>query len=133
MRIAGRGLHGTDTGNRVDLGTPHVGRILYLGYMGLRASIDDIGRADRAAAVLAIVGIVNIPIIKYSVVWWNSLHLGPSLSLFGKSSIDPSMITPLLVMMFAFLIFLGAVLCDALCAEIVRRERNSRWLTELIQ
>ena len=106
---------------------------LYLGYMALRASIDDIGRADRASAVLAIVGVVNIPIIKYSVVWWNSLHQGPSLSLFGKSAIDPSMLTPLLVMMFAFFIFFGAVLCDGLSTEIIKRERNSRWLAELAQ
>jgi heme exporter protein C len=104
---------------------------LYLGYIALRASIDDIGRADRASAVLAIVGVVNIPIIKYSVVWWNSLHQGPSLSLFGKSAIDPSMLTPLLVMMFAFCIYFGAVLCDGLCAQIIRRERNAQWLAGL--
>jgi heme exporter protein C len=106
---------------------------LYIGYMGLRASFDDIGRADRASAVLAIIGIVDIPIIKYSVVWWNSLHQGPSLSLFHESSIDSSMIGPLLVMMLAFFIFFGAVLCDGLCAEIVRRERNTRWLLEAAQ
>jgi heme exporter protein C len=101
---------------------------LYLGYMALRSSFDDVGRADRASAVLALVGVVNIPIIKYSVVWWNSLHQGETLSVFGKSSIDPSMITPLLVMMLAFLLFFGAVLCAGLCAEILRRERNAQWL-----
>jgi heme exporter protein C len=101
---------------------------LYLGYMALRASFDDVGRADRASAVLALVGVVNIPIIKYSVVWWNSLHQGQTLSVFGKSSIDPSMKAPLLVMLFAFLLFFGAVLCAGLCAEILRRERNAQWL-----
>lgn len=101
---------------------------LYLGYMALRTSFDDIGRADRASAVLALVGVVNIPIIKYSVVWWNSLHQGQTLSVFGKSSIDPSMVAPLLVMMLAFLLFFGAVLCAGLCAEILRRERNAQWL-----
>lgn len=101
---------------------------LYLGYMALRTSFDDIGRADRASAVLALVGVVNIPIIKYSVVWWNSLHQGQTLSVFGKSSIDPSMETPLLVMMLAFFLFFGAVLCVGLCAEILRRERNAQWL-----
>ncbi|HVY22351.1 MAG TPA: heme ABC transporter permease [Steroidobacteraceae bacterium] len=104
---------------------------LYLGYMALRASFDDIGRADRASAILAIVGIVNVPIVKYSVVWWNSLHQGQTLSLFGKSEIDPSMATPLVVMIFAFLLFFGAVLCDGLRAEILRRERNASWLSEL--
>ena len=63
---------------------------LYLGYMAMRASFDEIGRADRASAVLAVVGVVNIPIIKYSVVWWNSLHQGTTLSVFGKSAIDAS-------------------------------------------
>jgi heme exporter protein C len=104
---------------------------LYLGYMALRASFEDIARADRASAVLAIVGIVDIPIIKYSVVWWNSLHQGPSLSLFRQSAIDASMIMPLLVMMLAYFLFFGAVLCDGLRAEILRRERNARWLLEL--
>jgi heme exporter protein C len=104
---------------------------LYLGYIALRASFDDIGRADRASAILAIVGIVNVPIVKYSVVWWNSLHQGQTLSLFGKSEIDPSMATPLVMMIFAFLLFFGAVLCDGLRAEILRRERNASWLSEL--
>ncbi|MGE0113945.1 MAG: heme ABC transporter permease CcmC [Steroidobacteraceae bacterium] len=106
---------------------------LYLGYMALRASFDDVGRADRASAVLALVGVVNIPIIKYSVVWWNSLHQGQTLSVFGKSSIDASMVAPLLVMMLAFLLFFGAVLCAGLCAEILRRERNAQWLLKQVQ
>ena len=106
---------------------------MYLGYMALRASFDDIGRADRASAVLALVGLVNIPIIKYSVVWWNSLHQGQTLSLFGKSAIDPSMKTPLLVMLLAFLMFFGALLCDGLCAQILRRERNAQWLLKQVQ
>ena len=104
---------------------------LYLGYMAMRASFDEVGRADRASAILAIVGVVNVPIIKYSVVWWNSLHQGATLSVFGESKLDPSMITPLLVMMLAFLLFFGAVLCDGLRAEILRRERNATWLLKL--
>jgi len=99
--------------------------------MALRASFDDISRADRASAILAIVGIVNVPIVKYSVVWWNSLHQGQTLSVFGKSAMDPSMIAPLLMMMLAFLLFFGATLCDGLRAEILRRERNASWLSEL--
>ena len=90
---------------------------LYFGYMGLRASFDDIGRADRVSAVMAIVGAVDLPIIKYSVVWWNSLHQGPSLSLFHKSSIDGSMIVPLLVMMFAFFLFFGPCSRRSLCRD----------------
>lgn len=105
---------------------------LYLGYMALRASFDDISRADRASAVLALVGLVNIPIIKYSVVWWNSLHQGKTLSMFGKSSIDPTMVAPLLVMLLAFLMFFGAILCDGLCAQILRRERHAQWLLKQV-
>lgn len=104
---------------------------LYLGYMALRSSYDDVQRADRAAGLLAIVGVVNVPIVRYSVEWWNSLHQGPSLSLTGSSAIDGSMIWPLLVMMLGFLLFFGAILCDRVNVEILRRERNAGWLDEL--
>ena len=103
---------------------------LYLGYMALRASFDDTQRADRASAILAIVGVVNVPIVKYSVVWWNSLHQAPSISKLAAPSIVGSMLWPLLVMMLAFVLYFGAVLCDRLRAEILRRERNASWLTE---
>jgi heme exporter protein C len=103
---------------------------LYLGYMALRASFDDTQRADRASAILAIVGVVNVPIVKYSVVWWNSLHQGPSISKLAAPSIEGSMLWPLLVMLLAFALYFGAVLCDRLRGEILRRERNASWLTE---
>jgi heme exporter protein C len=104
---------------------------LYLGYMALRSSFDDIQRADRASAILAIVGLVNVPIVKYSVVWWNSLHQGPSLSLTGKSAIDSSMVWPLLLLILAFVLYFGALLCTRVRAEILRRERNPAWLSEI--
>ena len=103
---------------------------LYLGYMALRASFDDTQRADRASAILAIVGVVNVPIVKYSVIWWNSLHQGPSISKLDKPSIDPSMLWPLLLMMLAFVLYFAAVMCNRVRAEILRRERNARWLVE---
>lgn len=103
---------------------------LYLGYMALRASFDDTQRADRASAILAIVGAVNVPIVKYSVVWWNSLHQGPSISKLAAPSIAGSMLWPLLVMLLAFMLYFGAVLCDRLRAELLRRERNASWLSE---
>ena len=103
---------------------------LYLGYMALRASFDDTQRADRASAILAVVGVVNVPIVKYSVVWWNSLHQGPSISKLAAPSIEGSMLWPLLIMMLAFMLYFGAVLCDRLRGEILRRERNASWLTE---
>jgi heme exporter protein C len=101
---------------------------LFLGYMALRASFDDTQRADRASAVLAIVGSVNVPIVKYSVDWWTSLHQGASIMKLGKPSIDASMLTPMFVMLVAFVLFFAAVTCDRLRAEILRRERNPSWL-----
>lgn len=105
---------------------------LYLGYMALRASFDDTQRADRASAILAIVGVVNVPIVKYSVVWWNSLHQAPSISRLDRPAIDPSMVWPLLLMMLAFVLYFGAVLCRRVQSEILQRERNTVWLSENI-
>jgi heme exporter protein C len=105
---------------------------LYLGYMGLRASFDDLQRADRASAVLAIVGVVNVPIVKYSVVWWNSLHQGSSLSLTGKDTIATPMLIPLLVSMLGFTLYFGAVLLVRLRAEVLRRERAASWISEVV-
>jgi len=102
---------------------------LYLGYMALRSSFDDTQRADRASAILAIVGVVNVPVVKYSVVWWNSLHQGPSISKLGAPSITSDMLWPLLTMMLAFMLYFAAVLCDRIRSEILKRERNASWLS----
>lgn len=104
---------------------------LYLGYLALRASFDDVQRADRASAILAIVGVVNVPIVKYSVVWWNSLHQGPTISKLGAPSITLSMSWPLFTMLLGFMLYFGAVLCDRLRGEILKRERNASWLNEI--
>jgi heme exporter protein C len=105
---------------------------LYLGYMGLRSSFDDLQRADRASAVLAVVGVVNVPIVKYSVVWWNSLHQGASLSLTGKDTIATPMLVPLLVSMLGFMLFFVAIVLVRLRAEILRRERAAAWIREAL-
>jgi len=104
---------------------------LYFGYMALRASFDDRDRADRASAVLAIVGVVNIPIIHYSVVWWNTLHQGASVTKLDRPSIQLAMLVPLLTMIVGFMLFFAAVMCDRVRAEILRRERNAGWLKEI--
>ncbi|HLA70910.1 MAG TPA: heme ABC transporter permease CcmC [Steroidobacteraceae bacterium] len=104
---------------------------LYFGYMGLRAAIEDPQKADKASAVLAIVGIVNVPIIKYSVNWWNSLHQ-PATRLLGKADMDWSMVWPLLTMFLAFMLFFGAVLLIRLRAELLRRERGASWVREVL-
>jgi heme exporter protein C len=75
---------------------------LYLGFMALQAAIDDVRRADRAGALLAIVGAVNVPIIYYSVQWWNTLHQGASVSLTRAPSMASSMLTGMLLMALAF-------------------------------
>jgi heme exporter protein C len=82
---------------------------LYLGYMALQASIDDTRRADRASAVLAIVGAVNVPIIYYSVQWWNTLHQGASVSLTRAPSMAVTMLTGMLFMALACWLYSIAV------------------------
>ena len=104
---------------------------LYLGVIGLHSSIDDKRIASRAVAILAIVGVVNIPIIHYSVEWWNSLHQGPTVTKFDKPSIDMRMLIPLLLMALAFQIYYVLALFQSCRAELLRRERNSKWVEEL--
>jgi heme exporter protein C len=106
---------------------------LYVGVMSLRSAFDDPGRGDRAASLLAIVGVVNVPIIHYSVVWWNSLHQGATVAKIGKPSIAPSMLWPLLAMFVGFMCFYGAVLCMRLRGEVLNRERQSAWVREEIE
>jgi heme exporter protein C len=105
---------------------------LYFGYMALRASIDDIGRADRASAVLALVGAVNLPIIHFSVEWWSSLHQGPTLVRAGGPAIEPAMLYPLLAMIFGFSLLYGALLLHRLRSEVLSRERRARWVRDLL-
>ena len=101
---------------------------LYLGYIALRSSIEDPQRADRASAVLALVGVINLPVIHYSVVWWNSLHQGSTMFNPGAMSIE--MKWPALAMLLGFMLYYGAVLFERLRAEVIRRERNAAWLRE---
>ena len=105
---------------------------LYFGVMSLRAAFEDAGRGDRAAALLAIVGAVNVPIVHYSVVWWNSLHQGATVAKLGKPSIELSMLWPLLSMFAGFMLYFGAVLFIRLRAEVLNRERQSAWVREVV-
>jgi heme exporter protein C len=104
----------------------------YLGYMGLRSAIDDVQRADRVSAVLAVVGIVNVPIIHYSVIWWNSLHQAPSVMQLAKPKMPPSMLIPLLMMFLGFTLLFVALLLVRLRAEILNRERSASWIREVV-
>jgi len=105
---------------------------LYLGYMGLRSATEDVQRADRISAVLALVGVVNLPIIHFSVIWWNSLHQAPSLMKLGAPTIAVSMLIPLLTMILAFTLFFVAVLLVRLRGEILSRERSASWIREAV-
>ena len=95
--------------------------LFYLGYMALRASIDDEAKAARAAAVLGLVGLINLPIVKFSVDWWNTLHQPASLLRAGGSSLDPVFLAPLLTMMAAYGALFLAVWLTAIRTEITRR------------
>ncbi len=105
---------------------------LYLGYMGLRSGIEDTSRADRASAVLAIVGVVNVPIIRFSVEWWNSIHQTPSVMKMDRPSMPAEMLVPLLIMLLGFTLYFAAVLLVRLRAEILRRERSASWIREVV-
>ena len=103
---------------------------LYLGYMALRAAIDNRQNAGRAAAVLAIVGAVNIPIIKYSVEWWNTLHQGATISKFSQPSIEGTMLTALLLMMASFtLLYAGTMLVRGRCL-VLQQESRASWVRD---
>jgi len=104
---------------------------LYLGVIGLYNAIDDRRAAARAAGLLAIVGVALLPVIHYSVTWWNSLHQGQTISLFGKSHMDASMLPPLFAMIVATkLWFIGSLLARAR-ADNLRREAGKDWVRKL--
>jgi heme exporter protein C len=103
---------------------------LFLGYMALRSAIDDLQRADRSSALLAVVGVVNVPIIHYSVLWWNSLHQAPSVMKLGKPDMPAAMLAPLLIMLVGFTFLFVYLLLVRLRGEILRRERTASWIRE---
>jgi heme exporter protein C len=105
---------------------------LYLGFMALQSAIEDKDAAARAAGVLAIVGIVNIPIIHYSVEWWNTLHQGATVSAMGKPKVHWEMFIPLMLMTFSFKFYFGAVVLRKARNEMLEREQNSQWVKEML-
>ena len=105
---------------------------LYFGYMGLRSAMEDTTRADRASAVLAIVGVVNLPVIHYSVDWWNSLHQGHTLFKLAKPSMPPSMYIPVLILLLAGTLFFSGILLMRARGELLLRERNASWLRDVL-
>ena len=95
--------------------------LLYLGYMALQAAIEDEQKAARAAAILALVGLINLPIVKFSVDWWNTLHQPASILRAGGPSIDPALLLPLGVMAAAYTAAFAALWLVRIRAEVWRR------------
>jgi heme exporter protein C len=104
---------------------------LYLGFMFLHAAIDDPRRADRAAAVIAIVGAINVPIIYFSVKWWNTLHQGASVSLTKSPTMASTMLWGMLIMSIAFWLYSVAAVLTRVRSVILERERNADWVKQL--
>ena len=104
---------------------------LYVGYIALQGAIEDRRMAARAGAVLAVIGLINIPIIHYSVEWWSTLHQGPTVTRFDAPAIHISMLIPLLIMALGFkLYYLANVLVRMRC-ELLEAERSSAWVRQL--
>jgi heme exporter protein C len=105
---------------------------LYLGVIALHNAIEDRQTAAKAVAILAIVGVVNVPIIHYSVEWWSTLHQGPTITKLDKPSIHIDMLIPLLVMALAFKLYYVVAMLMRARVELLERERNSKWAKEML-
>mgnify|MGYP006279277001 CR=1 FL=1 len=105
---------------------------LYLGFIALQSAIPDRQAAARAGAVLALVGVVNIPIIHFSVEWWNTLHQPATLTKLGRPSMHPSMLWPLLIMALAFKTYFFTTLLVRARSEVLERERDSVWVHDVL-
>ncbi len=104
---------------------------LFLGYMVLHAAFDDRDKADRISAILAAVGVINVPIIHYSVEWWSTLHQGPTIARLDAPAITLDMLVPLLVMILGFTLYFAWLVTRRLQGEVLERERQARWVQRL--
>lgn len=105
---------------------------LYWGFLALQSVIADQQNRERAGAIIALVGVINLPIIHYSVLWWNTLHQGPTISKFAKPSIESSMLYPLLSMIVAYMLFYAVILLLKMRNQILLREMKSQWVREVL-
>jgi heme exporter protein C len=106
---------------------------LYLGYIALTSAIDDHRRGDRAGALIAIVGAINVPIIYFSVKWWNTLHQGASVSLTKSSSMAEVMLWGMLLMAVSFWLYTIAVVLYRVRTAILLRESHTAWVRAIVQ
>jgi heme exporter protein C len=105
---------------------------LYVGIMALWAAIDDPRRGDKAGALLALIGAVNVPIIYFSVMWWNTLHQGSSIKPSG-TSMDAVMLAGMLIMAFAAWFYTIAVVFVRVRRIILERERHTEWVKHVLE
>jgi heme exporter protein C len=106
---------------------------LYLGYIALVEAIDDPRRADQAGALLSVVGAVNIPVIYFSVRWWNTLHQGASISMTAAPKMASTMLIAMLLMTLAFWAYAFAVVFMRVRAIVIERERHTAWVSALVR
>ena len=106
---------------------------LYIGFMALQASIDEPRRADKAGAILALVGVVNIPIIYFSVQWWNTLHQGSSINFRSAPSMAMTMLLGMLLMTLGFWAYTFAVALMRLRCIVLERERHTDWVKAYLE
>ncbi len=104
---------------------------LYIGFLSLHAAIDDVRRADRAAALLALVGVVNVPIIYFSVQWWSTLHQGASVSLTRAPSMAATMLVSMLIMSLAAWMYAIGVSLLRVRNIVLERESDADWVRDL--
>ncbi len=104
---------------------------LYLGFIALQSATDDTRRADRAGAILVLVGVINIPIIYYSVQWWNTLHQGASVSVTQAPSMARVMLNTMMLMSVAFWSYTFYVVFNRVRSIILQREADTQWVSEL--
>jgi heme exporter protein C len=105
---------------------------LYLGVISLYKSFEDKDQAGKAAGVMALVGVINLPIIHYSVEWWNTLHQGATISKFAKPSIAAEMLWPLLLSILGLALIIATVTLMRMQNEILRREMNRPWVVSMV-
>jgi heme exporter protein C len=106
---------------------------LFMGYIFLRQALRETRQADRASGILAVVGVINVPIIHYSVEWWTSIHQGPTLVKMETPSIAGDMLWPLLVMIVGYQLLFFAILMTGVRVQVLSREQNSRWVSALLR
>lgn len=106
---------------------------VYLGIMGLYAAFDDRRQGARIASILILVGVVNIPIIHFSVDWWATLHQGSTINLFGPSTMDPSMMPPLIWMTVAVKLMFGALLLQRARNELLEQDQRKKWVIQALR